>query len=118
MLVKAVFDQLTHPRHTDKKIRLSFGHPVLGDEHYAEARASRERDAAHGLEQLLRAGAGVDPGRLLNEKKPSVRLVVNAKALATGRGTAMIEGHPDRGARLASIHTGGVRGIPPGEVRR
>ena len=112
MLVKAVFDQLTHPRHIDMKIRRSFGHPVLGDEHYAEARASRERDAADGLVELLRAGAGVDPGRLLNEKKPSVRLVVNAQTLATGRGTGMIEGHPDR-VPLASIHTGLCEGYLP-----
>ncbi|MFD4422401.1 DUF222 domain-containing protein [Agromyces sp. NPDC058484] len=112
MLVKAVFDQLTHPRHTDEKIRRSFGHPQLGDEHYAEARAAREREAADGLVQLLRAGASADSTRLLNEKKPSVRLVVNTNTLATGHGTGMIEGHPDR-VPLASIHTGLCEGYLP-----
>ena len=112
MLVKAVFDQLTHPRRTDAKTRRSFGHPQLGDANYADARAARERDAAEGLVQLVRAGACVDPDRLLNEKKPSVRLVVNAHALATGDGTGMIEGHPDR-IPLADIHTGLCAGYVP-----
>ena len=46
MLVKAVFDQLTHPRRTDPKTRRAFGHPQHGDTNYADARAARERDAA------------------------------------------------------------------------
>lgn len=62
--------------------------------------------------QLLRAGANVDPGRVLNEKKPSVRLVVNSRALTTGHGTGIIEGHPDR-VPLASIHTGLCEGYLP-----
>lgn len=112
MLVKAVFDQLTHPRRTDAKTRRSFGHPQLGEANYTDARAAREREAAEGLVQLVRAGASVDPGRLLNEEKPSVRLVVNAHALATGEGTGMIEGHPDR-IPLADIHTGLCAGHLP-----
>lgn len=40
VLVKAVFDQLTHPRHTAKKVRRTFGDPVHGDQHYAAARAA------------------------------------------------------------------------------
>ena len=112
MLVKAVFDQLTHPRRTDQNTRRSFGHPQHGDTNYADARAARERDAADGLTQLLRAGAAVDPNRLLNERKPSVRLVVNAHTLATGAGTGMIEGHPDR-IPLADIHTGLCEGYLP-----
>ncbi len=112
MLVKAVFDQLTHPRHINQKVRRSFGDPVHGDEHYADARAARQRDAADGLVQLLRAGASVDPSRLLNEKKPSVRLVVNTHSLATGHGTGIIEGHPDR-IPLTSIHTRLCEGYLP-----
>lgn len=112
MLVKAVFDQLTHPRRIDAKTRRSFGHPQLGDSNFVDARAAREREAAEGLVQLLRAGASVDPDRFLNEKKPSVRLVVNAHTLATGTGTGMIEGHPDR-IPLADIHTGLCEGYLP-----
>jgi hypothetical protein len=112
MLVKAVFDQLTHPRRIDAKTRRSFGHPQLGDTNYADARAGREREAAEGLVQLVRAGASVDPNRLLNERKPSVRLVVNAHTLTTGAGTGMIEGHPDR-IPLADIHTGLCAGYLP-----
>lgn len=112
MLVKAVFDQLTHPRRIEAKMRRGFGHPQLGDTNYGDARAVREHDAADGLVQLLRAGASVDPGRLLNERKPSVRLVVNSRALATGAGTGMIEGHPDR-IPLADIHTGLCEGYLP-----
>lgn len=112
MLVKAVFDQLTHPRRVDAKTRRSFGHAQLGDANFADARAAREREAADGLVQLVRAGASVDPDRLLNEKKPSVRLVVNAHVLATGAGTGMIEGHPDR-IPLADIHTGLCEGYLP-----
>lgn len=89
-----------------------FGHPRLGEANYTDARAAREREAAEGLVQLVRAGASVDPGRLLNEEKPSVRLVVNAHALATGEGTGMIEGHPDR-IPLADIHTGLCAGHLP-----
>ncbi|WP_136708367.1 HNH endonuclease signature motif containing protein [Agromyces sp. H66] len=78
----------------------------------AIARATRERDAADGLVQLLRAGASVDPSRLLDERKPSVRIIVNADSLATGEGTGMIEGHPDR-IPLADIHTGLCEGHLP-----
>lgn len=112
MLVKAVFDQLTHPRRVEAKTRRGFGHPQLGDMNYADARAAREHDAVEGLVQLLRAGASVDPGRLLNERKPSVRLVVNAQALTAGSGTGTIEGHPDR-IPLADIHTGLCEGYLP-----
>ncbi|MGW9629987.1 DUF222 domain-containing protein [Agromyces sp. NPDC055520] len=96
MLVKSVFDQLTHPRRLPRSVRRGFGDPVRGDASYAAVRATRERDAAEGLVQLLRAGASVDPSRLLNEKKPLVQLVVNEHALRTGDGTGIIEGHPDR----------------------
>ena len=44
----------------------------------------------------MRAGASVDPSSLLEERKPTVRVVVNAHALETGRGSGLIEGHPDR----------------------
>ena len=112
MLVKAVFDQLAHPRRTDAAVRRRFGDPLVGDALFARARAERERDAAEGLAQLLRAGASVDPGRVLDQQKPSVRLVVNARALATGAGTGLIEGHPDR-IPLASIHAGLCEGHLP-----
>ncbi|KRC61692.1 hypothetical protein ASE14_12735 [Agromyces sp. Root81] len=112
MLVMAVFDQLTHPRHTAAPVRRSFGDPVRGDASFANARATRERDAAEGLVQLLRAGASVDPARLLDEKKPSVRLVVNAGSLSTGEGSGAIEGHPDR-IPLADIRTGLCEGYLP-----
>ncbi|MEV1128464.1 DUF222 domain-containing protein [Agromyces sp. NPDC049794] len=112
MLVKAVFDQLTHPRVLDQKTRRGFGDPTHGDGRYVEARAGREREAAEGMMQLLRAGASVDPSRLLNERKPSVRVVVNAQALKTGEGTGMIEGHPDR-IPLTDVHTGLCEGHLP-----
>ena len=112
MLVKAVFDQLTHPRLLDAKTRRGFGDPTFGDGRYAEARAAREREAADGLVLLLRAGVSVDPARLLNERKPSVRVIVNAQALASGEGTGMIEGHPDR-IPLVDVHTGPCEGHLP-----
>lgn len=112
MLVKSVFDQLTHPRRLDAKTRRGFGDPRLGDANHADARATRERGAAEGLVQLLRAGASVDPGRLLDERKPSVRVVVNAHALMTGEGTGMIEGHPDR-IPITDVHTGLCEGHLP-----
>ena len=112
MLVKAVFDQLTHPRRTDERLRRSFGYPVAGDAAHAEARADRARRAAEGLTQLIRAGASVDPGRLLDGRKPSVRLVVNANAVATGSGSGAIEEHPDR-IPLSDIHTGLCAGYLP-----
>lgn len=112
MLVKSVFDQLTHPRRLDAKTRRGFGDTVRGDANYAGARAARERDAAEGLVHLLRAGASVDPSRLLDERKPSVRVVVNADTLASGRGTGAIEGHPDR-IPIADVHTGLCAGHLP-----
>jgi hypothetical protein len=112
MLVKAVFDQLAHPRRTDPAVRRRFRDPLRGDELFAGARAERERQAAEGLTQLLRAGASVDPDRVLDQQKPSVRLVVNAHALTTGTGTGMIEGHPDR-IPLASVHAGLCEGHLP-----
>ncbi|MGH3703983.1 MAG: HNH endonuclease signature motif containing protein, partial [Agromyces sp.] len=112
MLVAAVFDQLTHPRRTTAPVRRGFGDPVSGDAAFVDARAARERDAAEGLVQLLRAGASVDPTRVLNDKKPSVRLVVNADSLRTGEGSGVIEGHPDR-IPLTDIHTGLCEGYLP-----
>ncbi|MCD2440691.1 DUF222 domain-containing protein [Agromyces sp. SYSU K20354] len=112
MYVKAVFDQLTHPRLIEPKVRRGFGDPVHGDQAFADARAIRERHAADGLTQLLHAGASVDPGRLLNVQKPSVRIVVNERALATGHGSGMIEGHPDR-IPVAAIHAGLCEGHLP-----
>jgi hypothetical protein len=112
MLVKEVFDQLTHPRRIDRAERRRFGDPVHGDTAFADARSAREREAAEGLAHLLRAGASVDKSRLLDERKPSVRIVVNSQALATGVGTGMIEGHADR-IPLASIHTGLCEGHLP-----
>ncbi|WP_157000983.1 HNH endonuclease [Agromyces laixinhei] len=112
MLVKAVFDQLTHPRRVSAPVRRSFGDPVHGDSGFAEARAARERDAADGLVQLLRAGASVDPSRVLDAKKPSVRLVVNATSLSSGKGSGAIEGHPDR-IPLGNIHAGLCEGYLP-----
>ncbi|MBM7832289.1 hypothetical protein JOE59_002994 [Agromyces cerinus] len=112
MLVKAVFDQLTHPRHTAAPVRRGFGDPVHGDAAFADARATRERDAAEGLVQLLRAGASVDPTRVLDEKKPSVRLVVNAGSLSSGEGSGSIEGHPDR-IPLVDVRTGLCEGYLP-----
>lgn len=112
MLIKAVFDQLTHPRRTAAPVRRSFGDPVRGDAAFSDARATRERDAAEGLVQLLRAGVSVDPTRLLNDKKPSVRLIVNAVSLSTGEGSGAIEGHPDR-VPLVDIRTGLCEGYLP-----
>ncbi|MFD4420353.1 DUF222 domain-containing protein [Agromyces sp. NPDC058484] len=112
MLVKAVFDQLTHPRLVEPKVRRGFGDPAVGDRAFADARAIRERNAADGLVQLLRSGVSVDPTRLLNLQKPSVRIVVNAHALAAGRGSGMIEGHPDR-LPIGAIHTGLCEGYMP-----
>lgn len=112
MLVKAVFDQLTHPRHIEPGVRRGFSDPEGGDRAFAGAKAARERAAAEGLVQLLRAGASVDPARLLNEKKPSVRIVVNADALSFGDGTGAIEGHPDR-IPLGIARTGICEGYLP-----
>ena len=112
MFVKAVFDQLTHPRLLDAETRRGFGDANLGDVRYAKASAAREREAAEGLVQLLRAGVSVDADRLLKERKASVRVIVNAHALATGEGTGMIEGHPDR-IPLVDVHTGLCEGHLP-----
>ena len=49
---------------------------------------------------------------MLDERKPSVRLVVNAHAVATGSGSGAIEGHPDR-IPPADIHTGLRAGYLP-----
>ncbi|MCM3655766.1 HNH endonuclease [Agromyces mediolanus] len=94
--VKALFDRLSHPRRLDRRIRRRFGDPVHGERAYAEARLARERNAAEGLVQLLRAGASVNPGRLLGERRPSVHLVVNAASLERGRGSGALAGHSDR----------------------
>ncbi|WP_173921536.1 DUF222 domain-containing protein [Agromyces sp. Marseille-P2726] len=112
MLVKAVFDQLTHPRQVEPRLRRGFGDPVHGDTAYADAKAIRERNAADGLVQLLHAGATVDPGQVVNLTKPAVRIVVNAHTLGTGHGTGMLEGHPGR-IPLAAVHTGLCQGYLP-----
>lgn len=112
MLVKAVFDQLTHPRLVEPKVRRGFGDPVNGDQVYADARAVREQNAADGLVQLLQAGATVDPSRVLNAVKPAVRIVVNEHALTTGHGSGVLEGHSDR-IPIAAIHTGLCAGYLP-----
>ncbi len=112
MYVKAVFDQLTHPRLVEPKVRRGFGDPVTGDTAYADAKVMRERNAADGLVQVLHAGVTVDPGRLLNSTKPAVRVVVNERTLATGRGSGMLEGHPDR-IPVGNVHTGLCAGYLP-----
>ncbi|KQX06578.1 hypothetical protein ASC59_01575 [Leifsonia sp. Root1293] len=91
-LLQAVHDQLTHPRrHTDPKKRpfgtASARTPFLD-------RAARERHAAEGLVQVVKAGASVNPMRLLDTEAPSVRVVVNEQALSTGTGFGALEGHP------------------------
>jgi hypothetical protein len=93
-------------------VRRGFGHPVHGDASFAAAKETRERDAAEGLVQLLRAGSSVDPARMLSEKRPSVRLVVNANSLSTGDGSGAIEGHPDR-IPLTDVRTGLCEGYLP-----
>lgn len=111
-LVKAVFDQLSHPRLIEPKVRRGFADPIHGDTAYADARTVREQHAADGLVQLLHAGTTVDPGRLLNVQQPAVRIVVNARTLASGQGTAILEGHPDR-IPLGSVHTALCAGYLP-----
>ncbi|GAA1760273.1 HNH endonuclease signature motif containing protein [Agromyces humatus] len=112
MLVKAVFDQLTHPRLIEPNVRRGFSDPVRGDRAFADARTTRERHAADGLVELLRAGTTVDPSRLLNAVKPSVRIVVNEHTLTSGHGSGVLEGHPDR-IPIGAIHTGLCEGYLP-----
>ncbi|MFD6053772.1 DUF222 domain-containing protein [Agromyces sp. NPDC060279] len=110
--VKALFDRLSHPRRLDRSVRRSFGHPVHGERAYAEARMHRERNAAEGLAQLLRAGASVNPRRVLGERRPAVHLIVNAASLERGRGSGALEGHSDR-VPLATIAAGLCEGYLP-----
>ncbi len=112
MLVKAVFDQLTHPRLVEPSVHRAFGDPVRGDAAFGDARAARERGAADGLAELLRAGASVDPSRLLNTLRPAVRIVVNSAALSSGHGSGMLEGHLDR-LPLGAVRTGLCEGYLP-----
>ncbi|WP_430645313.1 DUF222 domain-containing protein [Agromyces sp. GXS1127] len=116
MLVKSVFDQLTHPRRVgDRSANAArgrrFGDPVVRDERFDGDLATRGRAAAEGLVQLLRAGASVDPDRLLDERRPSVRLVVNARSLEHG-GSGAIEGH-EHAVPLTAIARGLCEGYLP-----
>lgn len=110
--VKALFDRLSHPRRLDRGVRRTFGHPVHGERAYAEARRSRERNAAEGFAQLLRAGASVNPHRVLGDRRPAVHLVVNAASLERGRGSGALEGHSDR-VPLATTVAGLCEGYLP-----
>ena len=113
MLVKAVFDQLTHPRRTDEQCP-----PVLRSP--GRRRCGARRGACRtelGTQPRASPSSSAPertsiPAALLDERKPSVRLVVNAHAVATGSGSGAIEGHPDR-IPLADIHTGLCAGYLP-----
>ncbi|KQX07265.1 hypothetical protein ASC59_05605 [Leifsonia sp. Root1293] len=109
-LLQTVHDQLTHPRrHPDPKKR-PFGAapartPFLD-------RAARERHAAEGLIQVVKAGASVNPMRLLDTEAPSVRIVVNEQALSTGTGFGALEGHPGA-VSLGTVERGLCAGYLP-----
>jgi len=47
------------------------------------------------LVELLRAGARVDDGKLLGDRKPAVRILVTQADLDRREGAAFFEGHPD-----------------------
>ncbi|TFV95189.1 DUF222 domain-containing protein, partial [Leifsonia flava] len=110
-LVTAIHHQLTHPRRHATGARRPFGAPPNRQDQYVD-RSIRERDAAEGLVQLLRAGASVDPMRLLDAEAPSVRVVVNEQALRTGDGFGAVEGHPGA-VSLASVERGLCAGYLP-----
>jgi uncharacterized protein DUF222/HNH endonuclease len=96
MLMKSVYDQLAHPRRVGNTRRpRAFGEPPVRDERLAPDPATRQREAAEGLVQLVRAGASADPHRVLDDARPAVRLIVNAHAVRTGAGYGAIEGHHD-----------------------
>ncbi|MEL4318810.1 DUF222 domain-containing protein [Leifsonia sp. YIM 134122] len=109
-LLQSVHDQLTHPRRQPDPKKRAFGAAPVRDP-FVE-RSARERDAAEGLVQLVRAGASVDPMRLLDTETPSVRVVVNEQALRTGSGFAALEGHPGA-VSLATIERGLCAGYLP-----
>ncbi|MFD4421078.1 DUF222 domain-containing protein [Agromyces sp. NPDC058484] len=94
MLMKSVFDQLAHPRRVGSARRpRAFGDRPVRDERFAPDPATRQREAAEGLVHLVRAGASVDPDRILDDVRPGVRLVVNDHAVRTGMGFGALEGH-------------------------
>ena len=96
MLMKSVFDQLAHPRRVGNARRpRAFGEPPVRDERFAPDPATRQREAAEGLVQLVRAGASVDPDRILDDVRPAVRLIVNDHAVRAATGFGAIEGHHD-----------------------
>ena len=116
MLMKGVFDQLAHPRRVaDRRSqgrRRPFGAPPVHSDHVGGDLATRQRDAAEGLVQLVRAGASVDPERVLYEVRPAVRLVVNEHALGSGSVFGTIEGHRDA-VPLHAVETGLCEGYLP-----
>ncbi|TFV98692.1 DUF222 domain-containing protein, partial [Leifsonia flava] len=109
-LLQAVHDQLTHPRRQPDPKKRAFGAAPVRDPFVDKA--VRERDAAEGLVHLVRAGASVDPMRLLDTEAPSVRVVVNEQALRTGDGFGALEGHPGA-VSLASVERGLCAGYLP-----
>ena len=114
MLVKAVFDQLTHPRlHRTAPVRRGFGDPVRGEQPSPTPVQRGSATRPKGLVQLLRAGASVDPTRLLNVQEtigPTHR--ERQARSATAEGSGAIEGHPDR-IPLVDIRTGLCEGTCP-----
>ncbi|MEO5535334.1 MAG: DUF222 domain-containing protein [Pseudolysinimonas sp.] len=55
---------------------------------------STEQIALDALVDMIRIAAAADPGRVFGVRKPSVRVSVDARDLATGTGIAHLEGQP------------------------
>jgi len=109
-IVRSTFDAITAPRRGGP--RFVAAEEVERAERFARDPRTTEQLALDGFVELLRLGAAVEPGRILGEQRPAVRIHVTDADLrargadpttgeATGLGVAAIEGQ----TALASLAT-------------
>jgi hypothetical protein len=90
--VKDVFDRLTSPKRGGVRF-VAEGERSKSDRILGDTRTVGQL-ASDGFEQLLRAGADLDSGRMLGSGGPVVRITATRTALTTRRGLGRIDGQP------------------------
>jgi hypothetical protein len=87
-LVTDAFDAVTTPRRSGP----SFAAPDPDAPDIAADARTREQLMLDSFVEMVRLAVGADPGTLFGERRPAVRILVAARDLARGAGSAQLEG--------------------------
>lgn len=87
------YDNLTSPRRGGPRF-VDQAEKARSDRIVADSRTT-EQMAHDGFLHLVRMGSEVDPGTVLGQRRPAVRVLVKADSLAARSGHGRLEGHGD-----------------------